>query len=190
MEDKYRLLKEHIEKIIELTDEEFKFISDYFTYERYEKNEVVISEESQVKNVYFVLSGLLRLFYTDSSGKEHIISFAMEDWWETDFQAYYTKGLASLTLECLENTELLCLSLDNFEKLCTGLQKMERFFLRKSIAGHIGSERRILSFLTFGTKERYEYLLSQNPSLLQRIPKSLLASYLGVSRETLSRLYS
>lgn len=190
MEDKYRFLKKHIENVVPLSDEEFTFVSKYFTYKRYKKNEIIISEGDKVKNVFFVLSGLLRLFYTDKNSKQHIISFAMEDWWETDFQAYYTKGNASLTLECLEDTEVFCLSLENFEKLCDGLQKMERFFLRKSIAGHIGSERRILSFLSLGARERYEYLLAKNPSLLQRIPKSLLASYLGISRETLSRLYS
>jgi CRP-like cAMP-binding protein len=85
---------------------------------------------------------------------------------------------------------VLCLLLSDFEKLCNSFQKMERFFLRKSIAGHIGSERRILSFLTSGAKERYEELLAHHPVLMQRIPKSLLASYLGVSRETLSRLFS
>ncbi|SKB95261.1 Crp/Fnr family transcriptional regulator [Chryseobacterium balustinum] len=190
MEDKYILLRKHIEKVVHLSDEEFASVSKYFIYERFKKNEIIISEGEKVVNVFFVLSGLLRLFYTDEDNKQHIISFAMEDWWETDFQAFYTKGFATLTLESLEETDVLSLSLDNFEKLCNDLQKMERFFLRKSIAGHIGSEKRILSFLTLGARERYEYLLMQHPSLLQRLPKSLLASYLGVSRETLSRLFS
>ena len=188
MEDKYRLLKEHIEKIIELTDEEFKFISDYFTYERYEKNEVVISEESQVKNVYFVLSGLLRLFYTDSSGKEHIISFAMEDWWITDYQAYFNQTEATFTIDALESTEVLTLSLYNREKLCADMHKIEHFFRKKSNNGYIALQRRILSLLNSNAKERYEKFIAQYPTLLQRLPKTLIASYLGVSRETLSRL--
>jgi len=65
---------------------------------------------------------------------------------------------------------------------------MEYFFLKKSNAGYIASQRRILSFLTSSAKERYEQLLEQYPILFQRVPKMLLASYLGVSRETLSRL--
>ena len=190
MKDHYLLLRKHIQNIVQLTDEEFAFVSKHFVCKKYRKNETIFTEGEKVKNVYFVLSGLLRLFYTDKNSKEHIISFAMEDWWETDFQAYYTKGAASFTLECLEDTEVLCLSLSDFEKLCNSLQKMDRIFLRQSIAGHIGSERRILSFLTSGAKERYEKLLVRNPALMQRIPKSLLASYLGVSRETLSRLFS
>lgn len=190
MEDKYNLLKEHIEKVFTLTDEEFGFVRECFIHKRYKKNECIFKEDEEVKYIYFVLSGLLKLYYTDENIKEHIVSFAMEDWWETDFSAFYTNGNTSFTLECLEETELLCLLLENFDRLCNHLQKMERFFLRKSIAGHIGSQQRILSFLTFGAKERYEQLIKRNPALVQRIPKLQLASYLGVSRETLSRLFS
>lgn len=190
MEDKYNLLKEHIEKVVTLTDEEFAFVKECFIYKHYKKSEFIFKEGEEVKYIYFVLSGLLKLYYTDEDIKEYIVSFAMEDWWETDVSAFYTNGNASFTLECLENTELLCLSLENFDRLCNYLQKMERFFLRKSIAGHIGSQQRILSFLTSGAKERYEQLIKRNPVLVQRIPKLLLASYLGVSRETLSRLFS
>ncbi len=190
MENQYNLLKEHIEKVVTLTEEEFTFIRACFIYNYYKKTECIFKEGEEVKYLYFVLSGLLKLYYTDENIKGHIVSFAMEDWWETDVSAFYTNGNASFTLEFLENTELLCLSLDDFDRLCNHLQKMERFFLRKSIAGHIGSQQRILSFLTAGAKERYEQLIARNPALIQRIPKSLLASYLGVSRETLSRLFS
>lgn len=190
MEDKYNLLKVHIEKIVALTEEEFAFVKQSFIRKEYKKSDCIFKEGENVKYIYFVLSGLLKLYYTDENSKEHIVSFAMEDWWESDIQAFYTNGDASFTLECLEDTELLCLSLESFERMCNNLQKMERFFLRKSIAGHIGSQQRILSFLTSGAKERYEQLITRNPVLVQRIPKLVLASYLGVSRETLSRLFS
>lgn len=190
MEYNYISLRNHIENIVSLKDEEFAFVSKHFTLQQFKKGTAVFTAGDKVKYVYFVLSGLLKLSHTDESGKEHIVSFAMEDWWETDFQAYYTQGNALFTLACLEDTEVFCLSFENFEKLCNDLQKMERFFLKKSIAGHIGSERRILSFLTSGAKERYEQLLARSPELMQKLPKSVLASYLGVSRETLSRLFS
>ncbi|WP_104381669.1 Crp/Fnr family transcriptional regulator [Sphingobacterium sp. HMA12] len=190
MEDKYNLLKEHIEKVVTLTEDEFAFVKECFIHKQYKKSECIFREGDSVNYIYFVLSGLLKFYYTDDNAKQHIVSFAMEDWWETDVSAFYTSGKASFTLECLEDTALLCLSLENFECLCDSLQKMERFFLRKSIAGHIGSQQRILSFLTLGAKERYEQLIKRNLALVQRIPKLLLASYLGVSRETLSRLFS
>ena len=182
-------LREHIEKIVPLTDDEFALVSSHFTVESYKKREFLIQEGDRVKHAYFVISGLLMLVYIDESGKQHIVSFAMEDWWESDYLAYHTQGKASMSLQCLDDTLVLCLSLENYKNLCASLHKMEHFFLAKANAGHIGSQQRILSFLTSGAKERYEQLLKRYPALLQRVPKTLLASYLGVSRETLSRLY-
>ena len=182
-------LREHIEKIIPLTDDEFAFVISHFTIKNYKKRDFLIQKDERVKYSYFVVSGLLMLVYDDESGKQHIVSFAMEDWWESDFLAYHAQTKATMSLQCLEDTVVFCLSLQDYRKLCAGLQKMEHFFLTKANAGHIGSQQRILSFLTSNAKERYEQLLKRYPSLFQRVPKTLLASYLGVSRETLSRLW-
>ncbi|MCW3464803.1 Crp/Fnr family transcriptional regulator [Chitinophaga nivalis] len=182
-------LRAHIEKIVPLTDEEFAFISAHFTTEVYKKRAWLIQQGERVRHVYFVVSGLLMLVHHDEQGKQHIVSFAMEDWWESDFLAYYTGTHATLSLQCLEDTEVYCLTLEHYQQLCAGLRKMEHFFLQKSTAGHIGSQQRILSFLTANARERYEQLLRRYPALLQRVPKTLLASYLGVSRETLSRIW-
>ncbi|MDJ1493126.1 Crp/Fnr family transcriptional regulator [Cytophagaceae bacterium DM2B3-1] len=183
-------LRAHIEKIVHLTDEEYVFVSSHFTERHYKKREFLIQKDENVKYAYFVLSGLLMLGYNDEAGKHHIASFAMEDWWETDFLAYHTQTKATLSLQCLEPTHVLCLSLENYQRLCAGLQKMEHFFLAKANSGHIASQQRILSFLTSNATERYDQLLRRYPALLQRVPKTLIASYLGVSRETLSRLSS
>ncbi|WP_010520892.1 Crp/Fnr family transcriptional regulator [Aquimarina agarivorans] len=183
-------LKEHIEKLIPLTDDEFSFVLSHFSFEKFKKNDFLIQKGKNVKNCYFIVSGLLKLVYEDKNGKQHIVSFAMEDWWESDFSAYFTKTKAKMSLQCIEDTIAFSISLKNYQKLSTELHKMERFFLKKSNSGHIASQNRILSFLTSNAKERYEQLLKQYPLLFQRVPKTLLASYLGVSRETLSRLSS
>ena len=180
-------LREHIEKIVPLNDEEYEFVSGHFTAKKYKKHQFLIQEGEPVKHHFFILSGLLKLVYIDDTAKEHIVSFAMEDWWENDFLAYYTQTLSTMSLICLEDTEVLCLTLENYRSLCDGLQKMERFFLEKANFGFLGAQRRIISLLTANAKQRYEQLLKQNPSLIQRVPKSQIAAYLGVSRETLSR---
>jgi CRP-like cAMP-binding protein len=184
----YDRLREHIEKIVPLSDGEFAFVCTHFTPKKFKKHQFLIQEGDDVKYSYFVISGLLKLVYTDDTAKQHIVSFAMEDWWESDYYAFYTEAKATMSLECLEDTTVLCISLEDYKKLCNGLQKMERFFLEKSNFGFLGAQRRIISWLTSNAKERYEQLLKQSPSLIQRVPKSLLAAYLGVSRETLSRL--
>lgn len=182
-------LREHIEKIVTLTDDEFAFVLSHFTFKKYKKHQFIIQEGEPVKYHYFILKGLLKLVYTDDALKQHIVSFAMEDWWESDFYAYYTQTEATMSLECLEDTEVLCLALYDYKKLCDELQQMQRFFLEKANFGFLGAQRRIISWLTANAKERYEKLLKQYPSLVQRVPKSQLAAYLGVSRETLSRLH-
>lgn len=181
-------LRAHIEKILPLSEAEFNDISSCFTYKKYRKHQYVIQEGELVPYNYFVLKGLLKLVYTDESGKEHIVGFAMEDWWETDFAAYYQGQKATMSLECVEDTEVLCLSLEDYRKICSIHPKMEHFFLEKAYMGFISAQQRIISTMTTGIKERYEQLLEKYPSLVQRVPKSLLAAYLGVSRETLSRL--
>lgn len=180
-------LREHIEKIVPLTDDEFAFVLTHFSTKKYKKHQFLIQEGEPVPYAYFVVSGLLKLVHTDASGREHIVSFAMEDWWESDYQAFHSRNNASMSLNCLEDTEVFCLTLDNYRKLCADLHKMEHFFHEKANRGYLGSQQRILSLITSNAKERYEQLLERYPSLFQRVPKSLLASYLGVSRETLSR---
>jgi len=180
-------LREHIEKIVPLSDEEFAFILPHFVIKKFMKHQFLIQEREPANYHYFVLSGLLKLVYTDNNGKQHIISFAMEDWWESDFYAYYTQNKSTMSLICLEDTQVMCLSLENYRILCDKIQKMERFFLEKANFGFLAAQRRIISWMTSDAKERYEQLLKQYPSLIQRVPKSQLAAYLGVSRETLSR---
>lgn len=181
-------LRAHIEKIVSISDEEFEFISSCFTTKKYKKHQFLIQEGEAVSCNYFVIKGLLKLVYTDDTEKEHIVGFAMEDWWETDFKAFYTQTKATMSLECIEDTEVLCLSLGDYRRLCVTLPKLEHFFLEKAYFGFISAQQRIISSMTSSTKERYQQLLKQYPSLIQRVPKSLLAAYLGVSRETLSRL--
>ncbi|WP_341225385.1 Crp/Fnr family transcriptional regulator [uncultured Arcticibacterium sp.] len=183
-------LRKHLEKLISLTDDEFNAIFSHFAIEHYKKNDFIFQNGKPVKNCYFVLSGLLKLVYHDDLGKEHIVSFSMEDWWESDFYAYFTQTKSTMALISLEETSVYSLPIENYKSLCATIPKMENFFLQKSNLGFIGSQQRILSLLTSNAKERYHILLKQHPSLLQRVSKTQIATYLGVSRETLSRLHS
>lgn len=184
-----QILKTHIQKTVDLSDDELEKACSFFTEEHFKKREMIIKENDQVDHVYFILSGLLKLFYTDRDAKEHIISFSMEDWWESDYAAFYTQTKATQSLQCLEDTVVLKLTFDGYHQLLNEVPKMTDFFLKKAVGGHISNQRRILSLMTMSAKERYEQFIKFYPVLVQRIPKTVLASYLGVSRETLSRFF-
>jgi CRP-like cAMP-binding protein len=181
-------LRQQIEKIVSLTDDEFEFVLSHFKEKNFKKHQIIIHEGDYVRYDFYVVKGLMKSSHNKPEGKEHIIQFASEDWWITDPQAFHNKTKATLLVDCLEDTKVLALSLENKVKLCMELQKMEHFFLKKTTAGYIALQKRILCLISSNATERYLNLLAQYPGLVQRIPKSMIASYLGVSRETLSRL--
>lgn len=181
-------LKKHIEEIVSLTDDEFEYISNHFKFKHLKKHQYLIQEEEQVKHIYFVVNGLLKATYTDVNGKEYIIQFAMENWWISDFQAFYNDVKSIINISCLENVDILSISKENLNKICSESHKMEHFFRVKNSSGYVALQQRILSLLTTSPKERFEQFSKQYPQLGQRVSKTVIASYLGISRETLSRL--
>lgn len=182
------MLRQHIEQVVRLSDEEYAFVRAHFRIKNCKKGEFLIENNELVPYVYLVISGLIMLVYHDKTGREHIISFAMEDWWESDYPAWFSGQPAALSLKCIEDTQVYCLTLESYQAICSRLQKMEHFFLHKANRGHMASQERILTFLTATPREKYEHVLHKYPALLQRVPKALLAAYLGLARETLSRL--
>lgn len=181
-------LREHLEQIVSLTDEEFTRVLAQFTSRQLRKHQFLIREGERVREMYFVAKGLLKLVHTDAAGRAHVVSFAMEDWWEGDFAAYLARTPATLALQCLEDTAVWCLPREGYDYLCRHLPQMTQFFLVKFARGGVAAQQRILSLLALPARERYELLLRQYPTLPQRVSKTLLAAYLGLSRETLSRL--
>ncbi|HEY9047204.1 MAG TPA: Crp/Fnr family transcriptional regulator [Ohtaekwangia sp.] len=180
--------RRHLERFIKINDEEFEQILAYFTYKKLKKHEILIQTGDKVKYTYWTRKGLLISTFIDHDGGEHIIQFANENCWITDQNAFYNRAEAIFTITCREDSELLCLSYRNREKLCAGIHKMEHFFRKKANDSFVKQQRRLLTFLTSDAGKRYDLLLSEYPELIQRLSKKVLAAYLGISRETMSRL--
>jgi CRP-like cAMP-binding protein len=184
------LLRTQIEKIVQLSNEEFDFVLSHFVLKSFKKHQYVVQSGYPAPNDHFVVKGLLRSFYLDESGKTHILQFAMEDWWISDPQAYHNNENATLNIDCLEDVQVYAISLESREKLCAESRKMEYFFRKKTQAGYIALQKRIQSLMSQSAKERYNQFIHLYPQLSQRLPKAQIASYLGISRETLSRMDS
>jgi CRP-like cAMP-binding protein len=183
------IFRTQIDNIVKLTDDEYDLIKSYFTEKYFKKKEFVFFQNEHLDSCYFVVSGLMKLVYVNDLGKEFIFSIVNEDRWESDFMAYFTQTKTTMHLQCVEKTHLLCLTLENYNKVCRDFPKMQSFFHQKLTLGFITTQHRLLYHLTTNVKERYEMMSKTAPALFNRVPKTLLASYLGASRETLSRLY-
>lgn len=181
-------LRQHIEEIIELTDEEFEYIFSYFETVKKRKHQYIVQEGEVANKEFWIIKGCLKSYFFDENGKEHILQFGMENWWITDYESFVKQTPSNIFIDCLEDSELLYITFENREKLTAQMHKMERFWAKKSKYGRIALQNRVLSLLKNSAKERYNLLLKQYPQLFQRVPKKLIAAYLGVSRETLSRL--
>lgn len=106
----YQELRQHFEKIISLTDGEFDFIKAHFSTKKLKKHQFLIQENESVNHDFWVVNGLLRAYSTDHVGKEHILQFAKEDWWISDYQAYFNQLKSTINVVCIEDTDVFCLS--------------------------------------------------------------------------------
>jgi CRP-like cAMP-binding protein len=180
--------KKHLEKFISISNDDFEKVMSRFSDITIDKNEYLIKEGSWVHHTYWVKSGLLLSTLNGDDGREHIIQFAIENCWITDQNAFYNRQKSKLNIIALEKSELLCLSHEDRETLCADNHLMEQFFRKKANDSFVKQQQRLITYLTADAKKRYELLLHEYPGIHQRISKKLLAAYLGVSRETLSRL--
>jgi CRP-like cAMP-binding protein len=183
------ILKQHLAKTISLTDEQFAYFFSHFKQQSYKKGQAIITEGDKVDREYFVLSGCLKSFFINDDVKMYILQFAMPTWWASDYNALYNQTRATINLDCITDAEVLSISNADREKLCNELHPVEHFFRWRTNKGFVATQKRLLSFMNNDAKKRYEELMAMYPALYNMVPKHLIAAYLGVSRETLSRLY-
>lgn len=184
------ILKQHIAKTVSLTDEQFDFLFSHFKPRSFQKGQVLISEGDKVEHEYFVVTGCLKAFFISDQIKMYILQFAMPTWWTSDYGALYNHTRASISIDCITDAQVLCLSNEDREKICRELHQAEYFFRWRTNKGYLASQKRLLSFMNNDARARYEELMALYPQLYNLVPKHLIAAYLGVSRETLSRLYN
>jgi len=183
------ILKEHISKTVSLTDDQFGYFFSRFKHQSYKKGQVIIADGDKVEREYFVLDGCLKSFYINDDVKMFILQFAMPTWWASDYNALYSGVKATISVDCITDAEVLCLSNADREEMCKEVHEIEHFFRWRTNKGYVASQKRLLSFMNNNVRHRYEELMAQYPALYNIVPKHLIAAYLGVSRETLSRLY-
>jgi CRP-like cAMP-binding protein len=171
-----------------LTDEERQLIRSKFHPKRLRKRQYFLQEGDVCKYVAFIVRGSSRMFSVDGNGHEHIVRFGLESWWLSDPESLISLTPSRYNIEMLEDSELLVISVaDAYE-----LRDKSRIFdlTIKAMDRQLSSatQKRIHTAISMTAEERYDELANTYPQFLQRFPQSMIASYLGLSPETLSRI--
>lgn len=160
----------------------------YFTEKKLPKKTILLQEGEVCHFEAFVLEGCLKNYFIDENGFEIILNFPVENWWVSDLVSFHDRAPASFNIETIETTRLLIIDREGKERLLQDFPQLERMF-RLMVQRHLGSfQQRLFQQNALSAKERYAIFMEKYPNLLQRIPQYLIASYLGISPEFLSRL--
>ena len=171
-----------------LTPEEEELLLSKIRLRKFLKGQYVLQRGDICKYINFVISGSLKSFHMDNKGNEHILAFAIEDWWIGDLGSFTAQKPADYTIQCIENCELAQLSYEDLQILYTEIPQLERFFRIIIQKAYVFFQRRIIDNLSLTAKEKYLNFIKQYPQFEQRVPQYMIASYLGFTPEFLSKI--
>lgn len=184
----YEQLFASIHEIVSLTDEEWELCKNNFRPKRMLKRQFLLQEGDVCRELAFVEKGALYSYSVDSSGNKHVIRFAFDGWWMANLHSFFTEKPTRLNIEVLEESELLVLDRKNHEKLFEKIPAYERYHRIILQNAYVALQQRVENALGLTAEEKYARLIEQNPEFMNRVPLNLVASYLGMSPETLSRV--
>ena len=184
MEDLINKIKTHLH----LSSEAEEFIYSISKEKTLLKGEILIHQGQVVKKTFFVTAGCLRSYCIDKNGKEHTLLFAIKDWWISDYIAIHTDELATLTVECLTESKVIEFNAKELDKIHARFPEFESY-QRHNLERHVVSlHKRILNQLQLTAPERYDLFLEQYPDIEQHTRNFHIASYLGITQQSLSRI--
>lgn len=175
---------------VHLTTAEIEILQSLFSHKKFRKHQYILQEGEVSTHDNFVIKGLSRTYRTDDKGQEHILRFTPEEWWTGDLASFLSGKPSIYNVDCLEDTEVLRITNPDLETLFERVPKMNKYFrllYQKSI---ISYGLRLVSNLSMSASERYEEFVKRFPDIEQRVPNHQIASYLGITPQSLSRIRS
>ncbi|MBS7229444.1 Crp/Fnr family transcriptional regulator [Flavobacterium psychroterrae] len=184
----YNIILKHLEEKVTLSLEEKELIKTFFKPQKLKKKQFLVIEGYVCKYLTFVSKGLLKSYNVDEKGNEHINQFTPEGWWTSDMNSFFSGEISFYSINAIEDSDILTITVEDFDNLTLQVPVMDRYFRILFQNSLITKERRLISSHTHNAEEKYRHIAENNPDLIKRVPQNLLASYLGLSPETLSRL--
>lgn len=171
-----------------LTQSELELIEQASVFKKVRKNQLLLEEGKFSNFIGFVAKGSFRLFRTAEDGQEHIMKFAIENWWISDFTSFMSGEPSNCYIDALENSELILFSRENWDHLLATIPNFKRMIDRLTAKNFEAHQNRIFSNISEPAEIRYDNFVKKYPTLYNRIPLYMIASFLGIKRETLSRI--
>lgn len=184
----YDSLFSNIEKHVALSDQDKRFIKNVFIQRKVKKGQFLVHAGAVERNQIFIVSGTLITYFTDLDGHEHIIQFGIEGWWIGDLQSYVFQQPASCNVEALEDSQVLEASYDDMQRLYEAVPQYERYHRIITQHGYVAFQQRVLQNLSMTAEDRYLSFVKKYPKIELRLPQKIIASYLGMTPEFLSKI--
>jgi len=178
----------YIRKWVDINEEEEKTILSAFEPASVKKKKDVLEPGKVSKYIYFITKGCLRSYFVDAKGVEHIYQIRLDNNWITDLESFFSQRPSKYYIEALEDTQMLRLSFDRLEGLYSEVPSLERYFRILFQKAYINALERLNATMWESAVERYNDLLSEHKDIFQRVPLVYIASYLGITPESLSRI--
>jgi CRP-like cAMP-binding protein len=181
-------LRSHINSLVEMSDEEFNLGTTFFIPKKLRRRQYLLQAGDVCRWTAFIEKGCLRQYSLDALGGEHVLRFGIEGWWMTDLESFQSHTAAISNIDALEDSELLLMSHQSLEKLSATMRTWDRYYREILSKENQAAFMRMSEFVSSSAEERYTHFLTMYPDLFQRIPLHQIASYLGITPQTLSRV--
>ena len=178
----------YIHKWTRISEAEETVILSSFERFSVRKKELLLEPETICQHLYFVINGCLRSFFVDDKGVEHIYQIRMDNQWISDLESFFSQDPSKYYIEALEDSELLRISKDGLDLLYTQIPALERYFRILFQKAYVNALKRLNSTMWEPAIDRYNEMLKEHPDMFQRVPLVYIASYLGITPESLSRI--
>ncbi|NHA03689.1 Crp/Fnr family transcriptional regulator [Mucilaginibacter sp. HC2] len=184
----FALLFNNFNKYAHVSEEEQALIEETLIKRFVKKRRNLLNQGDVSRYLYFVNKGVLRSYTIDKQGTEHVVQFALEGYWIADLCSFVTQTPGDINIDAIEDTEVLMLPHHELEILYEKIPGLEKFFRQLYQRAYVALQKRYNSSQSIIAEERYLELMLQQPDIAMRIPLIYIASYLGITAESLSRI--